>query len=101
VQPVTDVMELHTLIRIHPHKQQGHVALKMHVARVCFKYFNCFRGMLQVFYTHVAKVDRVLHMLQWLYTYVASSYSQCFIYFFDVRCKYVYLDVAYVFIHMM
>jgi hypothetical protein len=28
---------------------------KLHVAGVCFK---CFRGMLQVFYTDVAKVDQ-------------------------------------------
>jgi hypothetical protein len=39
----------------------------------------------------------MLHMLQWLHTYVASVYSQCFICFFsDVCCKRVYLDVAYV-----
>jgi hypothetical protein len=30
-------------------------ALKLHVASVCFKYFNCFRGMLQVFYTDFCK----------------------------------------------
>jgi hypothetical protein len=35
-------------------------------------------------------------MLQWLYTYVANFYSQCFICFPDVCCKCVYLDVAYV-----
>ena len=32
------------------------------VLDVCCKYFNC---MLQVFYLDVAKVDLVLHMLQW------------------------------------
>jgi hypothetical protein len=40
-------------------------------------------------------------MLQWLYRYVASSCSQCFIRFSDVCCRCVYLDVAYVFTHMM
>jgi hypothetical protein len=35
-------------------------------------------------------------MLQLLYTYVASIYPQCFIYFSDVCCKCVYLNVAYV-----
>jgi len=40
-------------------------------------------------------------MLQWLYTYVANFCSQCFIYFLDVCCKCVYLDVAYVFTHML
>jgi hypothetical protein len=44
----------------------------------------------------VAKVDRMLHMLQWLYTYVTNVCSQCFIYFSDICCKCVYLDVAYV-----
>jgi hypothetical protein len=35
-------------------------------------------------------------MLQWLYTYVASFYSQCFICFSEHSCKCVDLDVAYV-----
>jgi hypothetical protein len=36
-------------------------------------------------------------MLPWLYTYIASFCSQCFIYFFlDVCYKCVYLEVAYV-----
>jgi hypothetical protein len=34
-------------------------------------------------------------MLQWLYTYVVNLCSQCSIYFLDVCCKCVYLDVAY------
>jgi hypothetical protein len=32
--------------------------LKVHVISVCFKCFICFKGMLQVFYMDVAKVDR-------------------------------------------
>jgi hypothetical protein len=39
---------------IHP-MQQVDVALKAHVARVCFK---CFKGILQVFQMDVKKVDR-------------------------------------------
>jgi hypothetical protein len=35
-------------------------------------------------------------MLQCLYTYVASVYPYCFIYFSDACCKCVYLGVAYV-----
>jgi hypothetical protein len=38
----------------------------------------------------------MLHMLQWLYTYVTSLCSKCFICFSDVCCKYVYLHVAYI-----
>jgi hypothetical protein len=34
------------------------------VSDVCCKCFSCFGRMLQVFYLDVAKVDRVLHMLQ-------------------------------------
>jgi uncharacterized membrane protein len=32
-------------------------ALKEHVANVCFKCFRYFRGMLQVFYIDIGKVD--------------------------------------------
>jgi hypothetical protein len=75
VQPATARIKLHVLIRIHSPKQQGDVALKLHVASVCF---NCFRGMLQVFYIDVAKVDRdVAHV-----TIVFSSVClKCFICF--------------------
>jgi hypothetical protein len=42
---------------LHSLKQQGDVRLKTHVTSVYFKCFRCFRGILQVFYTDVAKVD--------------------------------------------
>jgi hypothetical protein len=54
-----------------------------------------------VFYIDVTKVDRMLHMLQWLYTYVSSVYSKCFICFrymlqvFHLNVAKVDLDVAY------
>jgi hypothetical protein len=78
-------------------KKQGDVALKAHVASVCFKCFRCFRGMLQVFHTNVAKVDRrcciccndCIRMLQVSVSNVSSVFS-------DVCCKCVYLDVVYV-----
>jgi hypothetical protein len=38
----------------------------------------------------------MFHILQWLYTYVASVCSKCFIYFPSVHYKCVYMDVAYV-----
>ena len=37
--------------------QQGHVAMEAHVASVCFKCFRRFKGMLQLFYMDVAKID--------------------------------------------
>jgi hypothetical protein len=39
---------------LHSSKQQDDIALKAHIASICFK---CFRGMLQVYYIDVAKVD--------------------------------------------
>jgi hypothetical protein len=51
------------------------VLLQEHFASVCFKCFRCFRGMLQGFQIDVAKVDWMLHMLQWLYMYVLSVCS--------------------------
>jgi hypothetical protein len=51
--------------------------------------------MLQCFISMLQKYIWMLHMLQWLYTYVASVYSKCFIHFgcmLQVFC----LDVAYV-----
>jgi hypothetical protein len=50
--------ELHVPTSLYSSKQQGDIALKPHVASVYFKCFRCFRGMLQVFYMDVAKVDR-------------------------------------------
>ena len=52
--------------------------------------------MLQVFQMDVAKVDRDVAMI----VFVASSCYQCFIFFFDVCCRYVYLDVVYIFAHI-
>jgi hypothetical protein len=35
-----------------------------------------------MFCTDVIKVDRMLHMLRWIYMYIASACPSCFIYFF-------------------
>jgi hypothetical protein len=40
----------------HSSKQQVDAMLKVYAARVYFKCFRCFRGMLQVLYIDVAKV---------------------------------------------
>jgi hypothetical protein len=66
----------------------AHIALKVYVVNICVKYFRCSRCMLQVFYMDVAKKKQIwmLHILQWLYTYVASVYSKCFIYFRRCKC---------------
>jgi hypothetical protein len=47
------------------------LCLKAHVVSVCFKYFSCFRGMLQVFHMDVAKIDQDV-------TYVAMIIHVCF-----------------------
>jgi hypothetical protein len=61
-----------------------------HVATVCFV---CFRCILHMFYLNFAKVDLVLHMLQWLYTYVSAisniyckCLSGCYIYCSGYTC---------------
>jgi hypothetical protein len=57
---------------LHSSKQQGDIALalKAHVASVCFKCFICLIGMLQGFRMDVAKVDRNV-------TYVAMVVHVC------------------------
>jgi hypothetical protein len=45
------------------------------VSDVCCKCFSCFRHMLQVFHLGDAKVDLVLHMLQWDLSVATTSYS--------------------------
>jgi hypothetical protein len=81
------------------------------------KCFRCFIRILQIFHMDVAKVDRdaayvatVVYVcckllfqiyLDVAYVFttvssVANFCSQCFIYFPNIRCKCVYLDVAYV-----
>jgi hypothetical protein len=77
---------------LHSSNQQVDATLKAHVTRVCFKCLRCFRGMLQVLYIDVAKVDRdiahvlmaihvcfkcMLQMLHLFQTYVASVLSRC------------------------
>jgi hypothetical protein len=65
---------------LHSSKQQDDIALKAHIASACFK---CFRGMLQVYYIDVAKVDRdvahvemTIHMFQ-VYIPNVSSVLEC------------------------
>jgi hypothetical protein len=53
-------------------KQRGDVALKEHVASLCFKYFKCFICMLQVFHMDVAIVDRDV-----AFAYVAMVVHAC------------------------
>jgi hypothetical protein len=83
-------IELHTLSRIHSPKQQRDVALKLHVASVYFKCFKYFRGMLQVFYIDVVKVDRDVAHVAMVFSSVCPKYFICF------RCmlQVFYLDVA-------
>jgi hypothetical protein len=74
------------------------------VANVCFKYFKCLRGMLQVFHLDIAKVDpnvayvvmiiyicckRLFKMFHLFQTYVASVLSGCCICFIHMLQVYV------------
>jgi hypothetical protein len=62
--------------------------LQSYVSCVSDVFCICFIWMLE-------KVDLVLHILQWLYTYVASVCSKCFI-CFKRMLEVFYLDIAYV-----
>ena len=83
-----------------------------HLDVVCVS-FGCCNGytcMLQVYVSNVLSILDVcctcfiwmLYMFQWLYTYVASVYSKCFI-SFRRMLQVFYLDAAYVAvaIHML
>ena len=52
-----------------------------------------FRCMLNMFYLDVATVDLMLHMLQCLYTYIASMFPNVLA-VFKSMLQVVYLDVA-------
>jgi hypothetical protein len=65
-----------------------YVAMDLHV---CCK---CMFQMFQLFQTYVASLlPRILHKLQWLYTYIASVYFKCFICFRLCCSKYFMLQV--------
>jgi hypothetical protein len=53
--------------------------------------------MLQLFQMNVAKVDRMLHMLQWLYMYIAKVCSQCFIRVFGCIVASVFIWMLHTF----
>jgi hypothetical protein len=78
VQLATAEIELHMPMRIHSPKQQGDVALKLHVASIYFKCFKCFRGMLQIFYIDVAKVDRDVAHVAMVFSSVCPKCFICF-----------------------
>jgi hypothetical protein len=78
-------------------KQQRDIALKAYVASVCFKCFRYFRGMLQLSYADVAKVDwDVAHIIIVVHVCCKLLFSMFHLSFLDVCCKCVYLNVAYV-----
>jgi hypothetical protein len=86
--------EHHTPTSLHSAEQQGDVALKTHVVRVCF---SCFRDMLHVFlygcYKNRSGYCICCHdctrMLQVSVSNVSFAFS-------DICCKCTYLDVTYV-----
>jgi hypothetical protein len=84
--------------------------LKAHITGVCFNYFRCFRGMLQVLHTYVAKIDQdVAHVasvsdecckcivpnVSFFQTYVAHVLSGCCICFTHML-QVFHSDIAYV-----
>jgi hypothetical protein len=60
----------------------------MHVASVHFKYFRCFRGMLQVFHKDVTKVDEDVAHVAMGYTRMLQMYVLNVSSVSDVCCKF-------------
>jgi hypothetical protein len=71
--------------------------LKAYVASVCFKCCRCFRDMLQVLHMDVAKVDQnVAYVAMVVHVCCKRLFPMFHLFFPDVCCKSVYLNVAYV-----
>ena len=69
----------------------------MHVASVCFKCFKVFIGILQLFHADVTKEDRdVPYVAMVVHVCCKLLFPMFHLFFPDVCCKYVYLNVAYV-----
>jgi hypothetical protein len=70
-------------------------------------YIKYFRGVLQVFYIDVAKVDWDVTYVAMAIMYVSSVCSKCFICFrhmlqvFHVAIAYIYVNVSSIFIHTL
>jgi hypothetical protein len=68
-----------------------------HVASTCFKCSRCFVGMFQVFHANVAKVDRdVAYVVMIVHVCCKCLFPMFRLFFSDVCCKCVHLDVPYV-----
>jgi hypothetical protein len=88
---------------LRPSLRAASTAPVRHVAWPCCTKSVCCKHMCQVFqmlqmYVQVLHMDvtkKKIWMLQWLYMYVASVYSKCFIYFRHML-QVFYLKVAYV-----
>jgi hypothetical protein len=118
VQPSTAGIEHHMPMRIYSPKQQGDVALKLHVAKVYFKFFKCLEVYCNVFYIDVVKVDCDVAYIAMIFSGVCPNCFMCYrhvlqMFHLDVtkedmnvtsvcfRCfirtlQVFYLDVAYV-----
>jgi hypothetical protein len=70
---------------------EAHVSHVLDVLEVCCKCFH----------TDIAKVDRDVAYVAMVVHVYYKSLSTMFHLFSDVCCKHVYLDVAYVFTHML
>jgi hypothetical protein len=67
----------------------------------CFRCFICLKGMLECFIRMLQSRSVMLHMLQWLYIYIASFYSQCFICFFRRMLQVCLSGCCICFTHML
>jgi hypothetical protein len=97
--PCAKTLRPHLLLRLRcldANRGGGRTAIRCMFQAYIFKSFRCFRGTLQVFHTDVAKVDWDVAYVAMVVHVYCKSLSPCFICFPHVRCKCIYLDVAYV-----
>jgi hypothetical protein len=67
------------------------------VASVCFKYFSCFRGMLQVYHVNVAKVDQDVACVASVSKAYCNHLFKIFYRFSDVCLQVFFIWMLYVF----
>jgi hypothetical protein len=82
---------------IHSPKQQGDILLKLHVVSICLNCFKYFRGILQVFYIDVTKLDQDVVHIAIVFSSVSQKFHLFQMYVTSVSSDVakVYLDIAY------
>jgi hypothetical protein len=90
--------ELHVPTNLYSLSNKEMFALKQHVASVCFKCLKCFRVMLQVFCTDIAKVDHdIAHVAMVVHVCCKLLFSMFHLFFFLTCVASVFIWMLYIF----